>query len=71
MYGSWFFIRPNLGYAIFTCFLIGILGGLVFFVWGWINNSYSISYANSAALHSGIVFGILGLILGLIIGNLK
>ena len=71
MYGSWFFIRPNLGYAIFTCFLIGILGCLVFFVWGWINNSYSISYATSAALHSGIVFGILCLILVLIIGNLK
>lgn len=69
--GSWFFIRPNIGYAIFTCFFIGILGGLVFFIWGWINSSYSISYATNAALHAGIVFAVLGFILGLLIGNLK
>ena len=65
------FIRPNIEYALFTCVLIGILGGLVFFVWTWLNNSFSISIATSAALHAGIVFAILGFILGLIIGNLK
>jgi hypothetical protein len=64
-------IRLNVGYAIFTCILIGILGGLVFFVWTWLNDSFSISIATSAALHAGIVFAILGFILGLIIGNLK
>jgi hypothetical protein len=64
-------IRPNIGYAIFTCFFIGTLGGLVFFVWGLINNSFSVSTAICAAVQAGIVFGILGFILGLIIGNLK
>ena len=65
------FIRLNLGYAIFTCFLIGILGGLVFFVWSLINNSFSVSIATGAAFHAGVVFGVLGFILGLIIDNLK
>jgi uncharacterized ion transporter superfamily protein YfcC len=65
------FIRLNLGYALFTCVLIGILGSLVFFVWSWLNNSFSLSIATSAALNAGIVFAILGFILGLIIGNLK
>jgi hypothetical protein len=64
-------IRPNLGYALFTCVLIGILGGFVFFIWSWLNNSFSLSIATSAALHAGIVFAVLGFILGLIIGNLK
>ena len=64
-------IRANLGYALFTCVLIGVLGGLVFFIWSWLNNSFSLSIATSAALHAGIVFAVLGFILGLLIGNLK
>ena len=59
MHWSWLFIRLNLGYAVFTCFFIGVLGGLVFFVWGLINDSFSISYATGAALHAGIVFAVL------------
>ena len=65
------FIKVNLLYAIFSCLLIGILGGLVFFVWDLINNSFSVSHATNAAINAGIIFGILGFILGLIVGNLK
>jgi uncharacterized membrane protein len=65
------YIRLNLLYAISTCLLIGVLGGLVFFVWDLINNSFSVTHATGVAIHAGFVFGIVGLILGLIIGNLK
>ncbi len=64
-------IRFNLGYAIFTCILIGILGGLVFFVWDLINNSFNIQHANTTAFNAAIVFAVIGFILGLITGNRK
>ena len=69
--GELIFMRVNLFYAIFTCLLIGVLGGLVFFVWDLINNSFSISHATIAAINAGIIFGILGFILGLIISGMK
>jgi hypothetical protein len=64
-------IRLHLLYAISTCLLIGVLGGLVFFVWDLINNSFSVVHAFGVAIPAGILFGIIGFILGLIIGNLK
>ena len=64
-------MRFNWGYAIFAGLFIGILGGLVFFVWDLINHSFSISHAIGAAIPAVIVFGIIGFLLGLITGNLE
>ena len=61
----------NFVYAILTGLLIGVLGGLVFFVWDMINHSFLIAHAISSAIPAFIVFGVLGFILGLLIGNLK
>jgi multisubunit Na+/H+ antiporter MnhE subunit len=61
----------NFVYAILTGLSIGVLGGLVFFVWDMINHSFLIAHAISSAIHAFIVFGVLGFILGLLIGNLK
>jgi hypothetical protein len=68
---EWIEIRVNFGYAIFTGILIGALGGLVFFVWGLINNSFNIQHANNSAINAGIVFAIIGFIIGLVTGNRK
>ena len=59
----------NLGYALSTGLLIGVLGGLVFFVWDMINHSFLISHAISSAISAFIIFGVFGFILGLLIGN--
>jgi hypothetical protein len=64
-------IGVNVRFAIFTSLLIGVLGGLVFFVWDLINNSFSVSHATIALINGTIVFGIIGFILGLITGNMK
>lgn len=61
----------NWRYAIFTGVFIGILGGLVFFVWDMINHSFSISHALGAAIPALIIFGIIGFVLGLLTGNLE
>jgi hypothetical protein len=61
-------MRLNLGYALLTGLLIGVLGGLVFFVWDMINHSFLISHAISSAISAFIIFGVLGFILGLLIG---
>jgi len=64
-------MRVNLGYALFSGLLIGLLGGLVFFVWDMINYSFLISHAINSAILAFIIFGALGFILGLLIGNHK
>ena len=61
----------DFGYAIFTSLIIGLLGGMVFFVWDMINHSFMIYHAISSGISAFIVFGVLGFILGLLIGNLK
>jgi len=61
----------NIKYAIFTSLLIGVMGGLVFFVWDLINYSFVIPHAIHAGINGIIVFCMIGFILGLIIGNLK
>lgn len=58
-------------YTLFTTLLLGILGALVFFIWGMINSSFSYSYASNAAIKAGLVFAVLGLLLGLLVGNRK
>ena len=64
-------MRIDVTYTIFTTFLIGILGGLVFFIWDLINNSFSYSHASNAAIHAAIIFAVLGFLLGILIGNKK
>gem|GEM_PF-3069039 len=64
-------MHSNFRYALLTGLLIGVLGGLVFFVWDMINHSFLISHAISSAISAFIIFGVLGFGLGLIIGNLK
>lgn len=63
--------RLNRGeYALFSGLLMGVLGGLVFFIWTLINNSFLIQPALYSAFQAFIIFAILGFILGFIIGVL-
>jgi H+/Cl- antiporter ClcA len=64
-------MEVDLPYVIFTGLLLGVLGGLVFFVWDLINHSFHMSHAVNVAVQAGLIFAVLGFILGLIIGHLK
>ena len=64
-------IGVDLKYAILTAVLIGVLGGLVFFIWDLINNSFSVHHALATATNAMIVFAVIGFILGIITGNRK
>ena len=64
-------IEIDLKYAIFTCVLIGVLGGIVFFIWDLINNSFSVPHATSVAINATIIFAIIGFFIGLVTGNRK
>ena len=56
-------------YALKTGLIIGILGGLVFFIWSVLNNT--LSYSVNSGIMGFIVFTILGFILGMLIYNLE
>lgn len=56
-------------YALKIGLLIGVLGGLVFFIWSALNNP--ISYSVNSGITGFIVFAILGFILGMIIYPLE
>ncbi len=56
-------------YALKTGLIIGILGGLVFFIWSILNNT--LSYSVNSGIMGFIVFTILGFILGMLIYNLE
>ena len=58
----------KLGYAVFSAITLGVLGGLVFFVWGLINNSFLVQPALDGAIRASLIFAALGFILGIIIG---
>ena len=58
----------KLEYAIFSAMVLGVLGGLVFFIWGLINNSFLAQPAIDSAIQGAIIFAILGFILGIITG---
>jgi hypothetical protein len=58
----------KLGYAIFSGLILGVLGGLVIFIWSLINNSFLVAPSIDSAIQASLIFGILGFILGLIIG---
>jgi hypothetical protein len=57
-------------YALFSGLSVGVLGGLVFFIWELINNSFLVLPALYGSVRAFILFAILGFILGLLIGNL-
>lgn len=59
----------DLPYAIYTGLVLGLLGGLVFLVWDFINHSFS--HALIQGVQAGLIFMVLGFILGLLIGHLK
>jgi hypothetical protein len=64
-------MEVDLPYAIFTALLLGVLGGLVFFVWDLVNHGLIIPHALKQAAQAGLVFGVLGFILGIVTGHLK
>jgi hypothetical protein len=58
-------------YTLFTTVLLGILGGLVFFVWDLINNSFSYPHASNQAVHAAVIFTFIGFVIGILIGDRK
>jgi len=64
-------MKVDLRYTLFTTVLLGILGGLVFFVWDLINNSFSYTIASTQALHAAIIFAFIGFVIGILIGDRK
>lgn len=62
-------MNDRINYAVKIGLLIGVLGGLVFFIWSALNNT--ISYSVSSGIMAFVVFAILGFILGMLIYHLE
>jgi hypothetical protein len=62
-------MNDRINYALKIGSLVGILGGLVFFIWSALNNT--ISYSISSGIIGFVVFTILGFILGILIYPLE
>lgn len=64
-------MKVDLRYTLFTTVLLGVLGGLVFFVWDLINNSFSYPHASNQALNAAVIFAVIGFVIGILIGDRK
>lgn len=62
-------MNDRIKYALKVGLLIGVLGGLAFFIWSALDNT--ISYAINSGVIAFFVFTILGFILGMLIYNLE
>jgi hypothetical protein len=61
----------RLKYSLKIGLLLAVLGGLVFFVWGMINNSFIVFEVVYSSLTACAAFGIIGFVLGLLIYGLE
>lgn len=61
----------RLKYSTKIGLLLAVLGGLVFFIWGMINNEFIASDVVSSSLTAFAAFGIIGFVLGLLIYGLE
>jgi hypothetical protein len=61
----------RLKYSLKTGLLLAVLGGLVFFIWGMINNEFILSEVVYSSLIAFAGFGIIGFVLGLLIYGLE
>ncbi|PKL67537.1 MAG: hypothetical protein CVV28_04460 [Methanobacteriales archaeon HGW-Methanobacteriales-1] len=61
----------RLKYSIKIGLLLAVLGGLVFFIWGIIDNEFLFSEVLNSSLMAILVFGSIGFILGLLIYGLE
>lgn len=62
-------MNDRINYALRIGLLIGALGGLVFFIWSALNNTFS--YSVNSGIIGFVVFAILGFILGMLIYPLE
>jgi len=62
-------MNDRIKYALKIGLLIGVLGGLVFFIWSAIN--HNIFYAANSGIIGFFIFTILGFILGVLIYPLE
>lgn len=62
-------MNDRINYALKIGLLIGVLGGLVFFIWSALTNT--ISYSVISGIKWFVIFAILGFILGMLIYNLE
>ncbi len=61
----------RLKYSLKTGLLLAVLGGLVFFIWGMVNNEFILSEVVYSSLIAFAGFGIIGFVLGLLIYGLE
>ncbi|HSO25486.1 MAG TPA: hypothetical protein VLR54_02575 [Methanobacteriaceae archaeon] len=61
----------RLKYSLKTGLLLAFLGGLVFFIWGMVNNEFILSEVVYSSLTAFAGFGIIGFVLGLLIYGLE
>lgn len=61
----------RLKYSLKIGLLLAVMGGLVFFVWGMINNDFIVFEVVYSSLIAFAAFGILGFVLGLLIYGLE
>jgi len=62
-------MNDRIKYALKIGLLIGVLGGLVFFIWNALN--HTITYAANLGIIGFVVFAIIGFILGILIYPLE
>lgn len=62
-------MNDRINYSLKIGLLIGVLGGLVFFIWSSLNNT--ISYSVRSGIIAFFVFSVLGFILGMLIYHLE
>lgn len=62
-------MNGRISYALKIGLLIGILGGLVFFIWSALTNT--ITYPINSGMIGFIIFAIIGFILGMLIYPLE